>query len=112
MNKINSPTKGAALRLMTLTAALTLAACSSSDDSTNAAPDPDTSTQITYVVDLESSQEVPPVAGNAASGTANIVLDTATGALSGQLDVENLSGAAVAARVQLSSWHAAAWHNI
>ena len=99
--------KGVALRIITLVAVVSLAACSSNDD-TNAQANPEVNpdeqpqssqTQVTYAVDLESSQEVPPVAGGAASGNASITLDSANGALSGQLTVVNLSGPAVAAHI-------------
>lgn len=90
--------KRAALRFVTLATVLTLSACSSSN-STDGNDDQDSQTLLTYTVELQSAQEVPPVMGNTASGTANISLDPATGAITGDLQVLNLSGDAVAAHL-------------
>ncbi len=95
------------MRIVTLAAVVSLAACSSdNDNNTQANPEvnPDeqsqaSQTEVTYAVALESSQEVPPVLGNVSSGTASIVLDTESGALAGQINIVSLSGPAVAAHI-------------
>lgn len=84
----------------TLSAALLVGACSSSDDDASDANDVIADPNLsTLIVPLSSQQEVPPLDVEGATGEGNLTIDTATGALSGSVSVSGTTGAPVMAHI-------------
>ncbi len=85
---------------LTLSTALLVGACSSSDDDADAGDGVDNNADVTtLIVPLSSDQEVPPLNIEGATGEGNMTLDTATGALSGSVAVSGTTGAPVMAHI-------------
>lgn len=80
------------LRLVMITAAVTISACS---DKNNDPSMPGTD----FSVQLSPNQEVPALYISGASGIANLLIDTNTGAVSGSVTVSGLTGRTTAAHI-------------
>lgn len=76
---------------------LTLAACSSSDDDNDSVVTPVVGTS--FIFSLSSDESVPPLMVDGATGEANLLIDDATGDISGSVAVSGLTGQATMAHI-------------